>query len=218
MKCRVIGHRANTERWIRRYLKEGAHGIEIDIYMKEGSLEVGHPLDETKPILLRERISKALLGIHFNKGVNIIQAAHYSKGRILWLDLKDPGIYHDVLNIKEIRYDPSEIIITTRFHDEALEIKKKYPWAKVLLSMESLPPRILDLINDVRAEGISLKYEIAKKKPDLIRNLINNRIEIGLWVINDEDQLKKAINWGVKYIVTDFVSLALRYCEALTNN
>ena len=213
MRCEVIGHRANTKKWIKRYIKDGAHGIEIDIYLKGDHVNVGHPIDNTKPALLREKVSKILLGTHLNKGINIIEAIRYVKGRILWLDLKDPNIYEKVLDIEDLKNEPSKVIVTTRFHDEVPNIKRKYPWVEALLSMESLPPRIESVIEEAMADGISLKYEIAEKRPEVIRRLVNENVKIGLWIINDKEQIKNAVNWGVKYVVTDFASLALKYCK-----
>ena len=213
MICEVIGHRANTKRWIRKYIRDGAHGVEIDIYVKGDRINVGHPIDDTKPALLREKVSRILLGTHLSKGINIIEAIRYVRGRILWLDLKDPNIYEKVLDIEDLKKEPSKVIVTTRFHDEVPSIKKRYPWVEALLSLESIPPRIENVIEEAQADGISLKYEIAVKRPEVIRRLVDDGVKVGLWIINDKEQLKNVINWGVKYVVTDFVSLALRYCK-----
>jgi glycerophosphoryl diester phosphodiesterase len=212
---KIIGHRANTYRWIRKYLKEGADGVEIDIYKDKDSFKVGHPVEKERPALLRERIARIILGSHILRTVNLPEAARLLKGRILWLDFKDPHIHEQVLSIREVNEYPSQVIITTRFHDEAAEIKKRFPQVKVLLSIESLPPKIPELVREVNADGISLKFSIGAQRPDYIRNLIDS-IEVGVWVINDEENIEKAISWGVNYIVTDFVLLAKKTCHKVS--
>lgn len=157
------------------------------------------------------------MDFHIVKPVALEKAVEILKGGILWLDLKDRGLA-DYLIRDEYRrvlasYS-SNLVFSTKYHIETTKLKKAYPEAAVLLSLQCAPAKILSLIEEAGADGISL--EIAYATEELVKEVKTGGYLIAVWTVNDEDSAVRALLLGVDYVVSDYVEMVRRVCEGMT--
>lgn len=212
----IIGHRGNTERWIKHYLSRGADGVEIDIYLYEGTVRVGHPYRGPRPALLREKVARFLMDFHIVKPVTLEKAIEILKGGVLWLDLKDRGLADYLINDEYRRVlagYSSNLVFSTKYHIETTKLKRAYPDAVVLLSLQCAPAKALSLIEEAGADGISL--EIAYATEELVNEVKSGGYLIAVWTVNDEDSAVRAALLKVDYVVSDYVEMVRKVCERM---
>lgn len=212
----IIGHRGNTERWIKYYLSRGADGVEIDVYLHGGGVRVGHPYRGSRPALLREKVARFLMDFHVVRPVTLERAVEVLKGRVLWLDLKDRGLADRLINDRYrgiLASYSSNLVFSTKYHIEATKLKRAYPEAVVLLSLQCAPANALSLIEEAGADGISL--ETAYVTEELVDEVKSGGYLIAVWTVNDEDSAVRAALLGVDYVVSDYVEMVGRVCERM---
>ena len=207
----IIGHRANTARWITFYLKRGADGVEVDVYRgEEGEPLIGHPPPRGRVRLLRERIARILANLHLTRPLRVYELARILPDNLtLWLDIKDRGAPKLLEKLSPILVGHSSLVISTRYHNEAQGIKTAMPHAVVMLSLESRPPS-LRVLKRSGADGVAI--EASYLDEDLLKEAREAGFKVAAWVLNTPREIRDAASLGVDFIVTDFPEVARKLC------
>lgn len=207
-----MGHRANTRRWIRRHLRRGADGVEIDVYMDGGKLYVGHPPSRRRYPLLRERIASLLAGLHLSPGVDPSELPRLlPAGTLLWLDLKSRGAPALLATLPPEVREWRPLVVSTRYHDEVAEIRNIIPGSLVVLSLQSRPPRLSSLTRPVSAAGVTIESVYIDE--ELVAEAHDAGLLLAAWVVNDAAEALRLARLGVDVIITDFPEVVRRACR-----
>jgi hypothetical protein len=210
----VLGHKANTVKWIRRYLSEEADGVEIDIYCTPSGVRVGHLVPHREPRLLREKIGNILSNIHFTpseKFYNFTKKAA-KLTRIAMIDLKGvdytPSCIDEIMDAAKVF---EKVYISTRIHVLASKFASKGFTA--LLSMDHYP---VDPITDVkrsRAQGVSISSDYVDQA--LSNRLHEEGLVLAVWTVNDEQEIARVVGLGADIIITEYPRRARQVIEKL---
>lgn len=177
----VYGHKANTLRWAKKYLKEGADGLEVDIYQRGKSILVKHARLGSKRRLLRERIGNVIASFHVKPALPLREYLSYLPLRVpLMLDLKNP--INPTLLRGEVEaggYSVTEVVVSSRWHSIAQDLKAKD--FEVLLSIDHRPMS-LKLYENL-ADGVSINVFYVDNK--LLEEARDLGLRVALWIIND---------------------------------
>lgn len=213
----IVGHRANTLRWLRRYLREGVDGVEVDAVLVGGEPRLGHPARRRRSPLLRERIAQILEGLHILKPMGIRDLVELvPEDIILWVDVKGRGAPELVSKILTLTRRHS-IIVSTRYHDEASQLASmgKDKQIIVMLSMESRPHSLEAIAGSSGARGIAIESSYIDE--DLVREAHMLGMQVASWTVNEESELSRMIGLGVDYVITDYPGVARRLCRELAS-
>ncbi len=181
----VVGHRANTPRWLRRHLRCTSM-VEVDVYLRGNMLVAGHQLPASRPLLLRQRLARILENMHFtpSRPLPLLLSTLPPSARVM-LDLKDrvsPRLVASVLEETEV--EPERVILATRWHSDARSLHEEVG-APVLLSIDSRPANPLGLVEDAGAQGVSVRYSYLD--PLFSRSLRSKGYLVAVWTVNTVD-------------------------------
>jgi len=207
----ILGHRANTLRWIKRYLKEGADGVEIDAIKKNNRLVALHVVPTRRKRLLRERIGDFLSSMKFTPPLPIeILLDYLPSNSYAIVDLKnriEPSLV--VESIERSGLDIGRVFVSTRFHDEAPSLASA--GLKVLLSLDSRPVDLEVLVEKSKASGVSMNIEFLDR--EAVEKLKEKGFVVASWLINSSKEYEKARRLGVEYAITDYPGILRRLEE-----
>jgi glycerophosphoryl diester phosphodiesterase len=210
----VVGHRANTVRWIRRHLAEGADGVEVDVYIDGNKLVVGHPRERRRYPLLRERIASLLAGIHISRGVDLSRLPRLvGPGRLIWLDLKSRDSARLLHSMPREVVEWPRLVVSTRYHDEVPLIRSVAPRALAFLSLQSRPPSLESLTRPARALGVTIESTYIDE--GLVSEARSAGVLLAAWVVNEPEEAARLIKLGVDYIITDFPGVVREACRRI---
>lgn len=198
----VYGHKANTLHWVEKYLKEGADGIEIDVYQQGAHILVEHKRQDTKRRLLREKIGNLIAELHVRPALQLSHFLHKIPARVpLILDLKNPVsplmLKEDVI---KSNYSIGDVLITTRWHNLANSFRAE--GFRVLLSIDHRPIS-LKMYKDV-TDGLSLSIPYVDR--ELLVEARRLRLIIALWVVNEMKDICNIIEYApdALIIITEY--------------
>jgi hypothetical protein len=181
----VYGHKANTLRWAKKYLKEGADGLEVDIYQRGQSILVEHTRLGSKRRLLRERIGSVIASFHVKPALPLREyLSHLPLHVPLMLDLKNP--VNPTLLKEEVEaggYSVLEVVVSSRWHSIAQDLKAR--GFEVLLSIDHRPMSLKSY--EGLADGVSINVFYVDSK--LLEEARDLGFRVALWIINDVEDL-----------------------------
>ena len=196
----VVGHRANTVRWLRRHLA-CTRSVEVDVYLRGGVPVAGHLLPRARPLLLRERLARLLEGLHFTPSRPLRELlAHVPPGSLVMLDLKDrvpPRLLADSLE----EAGGLELVLVTRWHSDARALAEALPGARVLLSIDSRPAEPRALVEAAGAHGVSVRASYIDH--GLVEALHQGGYLVAAWTVNEPREALRLAELGVDMIVSD---------------
>ncbi len=198
----ILGHRANTSRWVKRYIREGADGVEVDVVEANGRIVALHATPSRRKRLLRERIGDFLSSLKFTPPTPPeVLLRGVPDGIYIMFDLKnrvDPDIV--VREIENIPVDSTNILVATRYHDSAPYLSSR--GLNVLLSLDNRPINPSLLVEKSRAHGISINIDYLDA--EIMSEIRHRDYVVATWLINSIEDFEKAVSLGVDIIVTDY--------------
>ncbi len=209
---RLIGHRANTARWLKRQLK-CSHGVEIDVVVdKDGVLRSGHMAPAGRPLLLRERLARVLGELRFTPSPRLEELlAGLSPGQLLLLDLKTRVDVEKLVEaVRAAGLEPRDVIVSTRWHNDAPLFSSL--GFSVLLSIDSRPADPVGLVEAAKGHGIAVRYSYLDEK--LVGSLHGAGLVVAAWTINEPETLCRARGLGVDLVVTDIPCTARQWLRS----
>ena len=208
----IIGHRANVMRVIQQYTRCKVKGYEIDVkYDEKHGFTALHGPSPVK----RPSIPGRILGwIDYKffyrdpllKPMKLENIISYIESRIdkptYMLDLRSANGLHELTAIIEKFNLWKRIIISSEIHPVIKEIKETIgDDIKCLISLNILPVNTVKLIEDAKADGISIKYTLLNE--ELAYSLHENGYTIAAWTINDKQTLEKIKKLNIDMVISD---------------
>ncbi len=213
-KCPVIvGHRANSPVWLKRYIKSEVDMVEFDVWYRDGRIGLGHILEDERHVTLRERIARFLLSIHIRRPPRPARLPQILPERVgAWLDLKT-RIPPKELEVFRGLLDGRQVAVSTRWHSDIPDIRRSLPGALVFASLDHRPADPVKSARESLADGLSLRFAYIDE--DLVNELHSEGLLVAAWTLNDETSIMQAIKMGVDYLITDLPWKAFKYCKRI---
>jgi glycerophosphoryl diester phosphodiesterase len=217
----VIGHRANNKLILKRYLRvKNINGIEIDLMYKNDKIMIKHDKNPVRRPSISGRIIDTIdylffyrnpyLGL-FSLKLNELLRIVEEKNIFLILDIDKPETI--IMLFKQYNKLPSKTIFTSKNH-QVIRYVKEVSRYKGLVSIDSSPINIVDIVNNALADGVSMnKVFITEKHVD---DLHSNGLIIYAWIVNEEETARKMYRLGVDGIITDIPSKMIKLIHNLT--
>ena len=204
----VMGHRANTPRWIRVYLREGAQALEVDVYQRGGRVLVLHPPPSHRPRLARERLGNILGSLHLYPETPLEEhLQHVPPGVPVMLDLKgrvEPGPL--LRSLERAGRGPGDVVVATRRHDSAPGLEAA--GFRVLLSLDCRPQSLAALAPRGGAAGVTVNHVYVDE--GLVGEARSLGWLVAAWRVNRPGEARRLAGLGVDVLITDYPALVLR--------
>ncbi len=219
---KIISHRGaraeepeNTLRALKRAFVCGADAVEIDTRLsKDCKIVVIHDdtLERTTNGFgkVNEKTLEQLRTFDAGKGEKIPKLSEVlllaeNLGIELVIELKEENMEEIVVHeIVEAGMEKS-VIISSFFHPSLLRIKKLAPEIKTGVIISCLPIFPVKLAIDAKADVIFPRYPRLNR--EFVEEASEKEIEIYPWTINSVEDLEKALELGIKGVVTDYPCL-----------
>jgi hypothetical protein len=202
----VLGHRANTPRWVRRFLAEGADGVEVDFFCRGGELFASHLSLVGRARLLRERIASLLTSLHILGPYPLKDILRYlPRGAPLMLDLKSQlseECVEKLVGLSKL----FDSYVSLRDYGVAPRLSDK--GIRVLLSMDHRPLRVLDELAAAGAIGVSISKGYVDE--ELVQTLHDNGYLVAVWTVNTTEEAGRLLALGPDILVTDYPATVLQ--------
>ena len=192
----------------------GVFGSEFDVWMtKDEKLVVNH--DKTfKGINMETGLSSEIRKIHLENGEPIPSLQEYlkfaagkPKTRIILemkslsdLNREDVAVRKIVKILKKQRLLNQTDIIAFSIN-ACLGFKKSIPEARIYYLGGDLPPQ---KIKELGLAGIDYSVKTLKQRPEWVAESHKLGLEVNVWTVNNEEDMKYFIGLGVDYITTDY--------------
>jgi len=230
----IIAHRGasglapeNTLASVQEALKIGARMIEIDIHTtKDGEIVVMHDADVSRTTngvglisqMTLEEIRSLDAGSWFGakfsgeKVPTLDEVLRTVKGKAdLCVEVKDANP-RDVLR-KLMRHNFIDHVILFDFdHDRAYEAKKIQPNLRTLLlgtthaSLSKIDPSLCDFVGSA----------YSKVDESLVKRVHDLGLQIFVYTVNEENQMKEAVELGVDALITNFPNRAFEVLHSVS--
>lgn len=192
----------------------GVYGSEIDVWMTvDGELMVNH--DKVfKGLPMETTPSSQLRQVLLDNGENMPTLDEYlsvvktKTGPRLILEMKSLSDYNreDEAAAKIVKalqkydlLDRTDIIAFSI--NAALAFRKLLPeGVKIFYLDGDLTP---GKVKKMKLDGIDYSTKVLKKHPEWVKKAHENGIEVNVWTVNTEEDMKYFIDLGVDYITTD---------------
>jgi len=227
-KIIVVGHKANSIRKLFKYLSIGVPAVEIDILksLENGRLMIQHISDEEEmlkevhpetPIFeLEEFLRRFKSGIFISNYHSPLEVLRELSGVIdVVLDLKNKSMSKDVVEMLSKIDFRGTIYLTSKFHRDLYEIKKRMPKVKILVTLENQPVNTAEYLGEINANGVSIKYPFIDK--GFVDELHRLGYIVDAWVVNDIYVAKYLAKLRVDMITTDNPSKILKALKGNTH-
>lgn len=208
----IIGHRANVPRVIQRYVCCGVKGYEVDVKYdeKRGLIALHGPSPVKRPSIPGKIMGwidyKFFYRDPLIKPMKLEELIAYIERRVdkpvYMFDLKSvKGLPHLVKIIDEYGLW-GRVIVSSEIHPVVKEIKERIEdGLSCLISLDVLPVNILKVVEDAKADGVSIKYSLLDE--ELVRILHSRGYVVVAWTVNDTETLERMISLDVDIVVSD---------------
>lgn len=208
----IMGHRANVLRIVQRYICCGVKGYEIDVkYNEKRGLIALHGPSPVKRPSIPGRIMgwidyKFFYRDPLIKPMKLEELVAYIESHVdkpvYMFDLRSSKGLQELIMIIE-RYNLwKRVMASSEIHPVIREIKDRAQDSLTcLISLGVLPVNIVRLIEDAKADGVSMKYSLLDK--DLVHSLHKRGYIVAAWTVNDSQTLKKMVDLDVDIVVSD---------------
>ncbi len=222
-KTLIIGHRGakghvaeNTIPSVKYAIDLGANGVEIDVFRcKSGEIVVFHDNNLSKildvnlcieDLDLRAIKSFQIESKYFIPTLEEILSLQLGD-IILNIELKGKGTAIPTIEILKRHFTKGllknkNIIVSSFDWDELLILRSKSQKIPIGVLIDGNPVLALKFADKVNAVSINSNYKFLNKKNI---DLINSKgYKLYPYTVNDEDEMKKLISYGVDGIITDY--------------
>jgi len=208
---KIYGHRANTARIIRYYLRTGIKAFEVDLTLDEGKdkIVLRHGPSPIRRPSIPGRIM-AWIDYHFFYRDPLLKKISFEeilelavrKGIDLLLDIKDLRTAEKLVEVlSTINTRGIELALSSEDHRAIKYVSNKMDKGIFLVSLSVRPVDVPSIVSAASANGISIKYTLLTR--DLIRELKDKGYIVYAWTVNDVKGLYKMIELGVDAVISD---------------
>jgi len=204
----ILGHRANTARWLRRHLRCG-DGVEVDVVSAGDALRTGHQGPAGRPLLLRERLGGFISNLHLAPSPLLHEVLSLlPRGSLVMLDVKDPVEPRRIIDaLRAAGVDTGSVLVTSRWHSLVASVSRLGP--RGLLSIDCRPVDPAGLVSSSGAAGLAVRYSYVDR--GLVEALHASGFLVAAWTVNEPEALRRLEGLGVDIVVTDDPCRARRW-------
>ncbi len=216
----IIGHRANNKLILRRYLRvRDISGIEVDLMYRNGKIMIKHDKNPVRRPSISGRVIDTIDYLFFYRNPYLGLFSLKLDELLRIIGEKNIFLILDIDKLETIttlfkQYDklPSMTIFTSKNH-QVIRYVKEVSRYKGLVSIDSSPINIVDIVNNALADGVSMNKVFITEKH--VNDLHSNGLIIYAWIINEEENARKMYRLGVDGIITDIPSKMIRVIRDL---
>ncbi len=220
---KIYGHRANTLRIIRYYLKTGVKAFEVDLTLDEssGKIVLRHGPSPIKRPSVPGRIM-AWIDYHFFYRDPLLKKISFEEilelaqkySIELLLDIKDLRTAQKLVDdLSTINLRKLDLAISSEDHRAVKYVADRLNRILSLVSLSIRPIDIPRIVSDASANGVSIKYTWLT--PGLVTELKDKGYMIYAWTINDPKELETMYRLGVDAIISDCPDRLIRHMSKL---
>lgn len=120
------------------------------------------------------------------------------------LKVKNTNDYTLLSKVSELirKYSMDSDVVVSSFNKVLIE---KFKEDNAHIKIGYITSKPIDDVNELQCDFISVNYDMLSR--ELVEKIHNSQKEIYVWTINDDKQIKRAINLDVENIITDNVKL-----------
>lgn len=203
----IVGHRGNTMRILKRYIRDRVDVVEVDVRYSGGRFLTIHGPSPIRRPSLQGRVM-AWLDYRFFyrdpllKPLSLSEVANTINGKSdLMIDVKQRGISGKLVRFLEKLDFRGRVYVTSEIHPEIRDVKRMNPGLITIASVNIYPVDIVDVVTKANADMASIHLSILDGK--LIDKLHKNGLKVAVWTVNDQRIAEKFVRMGVDAIVTD---------------
>ncbi len=208
----IIGHRANVLRIVQRYIRCGVKGYEIDVrYDEKRGLVALHGPSPVKRPSIPGRIMgwidyKFFYRDPLIKPMKLEELVAYIESRVdkpvYMFDLRSTKGLQELITIIEKYNLWKRVMVSSEIHPVIREIKDRTEDnLTCLISLGVLPVNIVRLIEDAKADGVSMKFSLLDE--EIVNNLHGKGYTVAAWTVNDSQTLSRMMSLGVDVVISD---------------
>lgn len=218
----VVAHRGasayepeNTLLAIKRAIELKADGIEVDVHQtKDKELVVIHDATVNRTTngrgYIKDMTLEEIKKLFTSKGEKIPtlqEVIDLIKDKIyLEIEIKQRGIEEYVIDkIKENNL--KNLCVTSIFPETIKEIKRINPGIKTGIGVEIKMNNIIKILKEYKVDKACINYLFVDK--NLVTQIKSLNKEVGVWVVNNVEDIKKMIRLNVDQITTDKPDLVI---------
>ncbi len=220
---KIYGHRANTLRIIRYYLRTGVKAFEVDLTLDEssGKIVLRHGPSPIKRPSVPGRIM-AWIDYHFFYRDPLLKKISFEEilelaqkySIELLLDIKDLRTAQKLVDdLSTINLRKLGLAISSEDHRAVKYVADRLNRVLSLVSLSIRPIDIPRIVSDASANGVSIKYTWLT--PGLVTELKDKGYMIYAWTINDPKELETMYRLGVDAIISDCPGRLIRHMSKL---
>ncbi len=220
---KIYGHRANTVRIIKYYLRTGVKAFEVDLTLDKssGKIVLRHGPSPIKRPSVPGRIM-AWIDYHFFYRDPLLKKISFEeilelaqKYNIeLLLDIKDLRTAQKLVDeLSTIDLRKLGLAISSEDHRAVKYVADRLNRVLSLVSLSIRPIDIPRIVSDASANGVSIKYTWLT--PELVTELKDKGYMIYAWTINDPKELETMYRLGVDAIISDCPDRLIRHMPKL---
>ncbi|MBW2976807.1 glycerophosphodiester phosphodiesterase [Candidatus Woesearchaeota archaeon] len=228
MKPMIIGHRGspleapeNTVSSVKKAIKAGADGVEIDVQKtKDSSIVVIHDekVDRTtggkgfvKNLTLKE-IKKLKIKSSDERIPLLQEIIDAAKGKAkLIVEIKEKGIENKVVEIIEKNNIVDDVYVISFYHKVAGNVKKINSKIKTGILFAGNPVDSAALARSANADLLSVHYKPVDR--EMVDNAHKSKLKIFVWNIDTTEDLKNMISLNVDGICSNKPGMVVRYLK-----
>ena len=193
----------------------GCYGSEFDVWLTgDNRLVVNHDrVQKGTDIDMTTASARVIRKIILPNGEPIptldayLRLAKSTPSTRLILELKTHPFVREDLAVKKIvrRLRRLDLLERTDFIsfslNACLAFRKALPEAHIYYLTGDVPPKA---IKNLGLTGIDYSFGVLSQHPEWIAEAHTLGLEVNVWTVNKEEDLRQCIAWGVDYITTDY--------------
>ncbi len=215
----IVGHRGNTWRIIKWYLKVNTPVIEVDARFINGDFYALHGPSSIKRASIPGKIM-ALIDYRFFyrdplfKPLRLRDILEVLSGRAdVMLDVKQLGVEEKLVDLVEETGYKGRVYVTSELHPVIRRIKELRRDYVTIASINILAIDMVKIARDAGADMVSIHIGLVNKR--LIEDYHRENIGVLAWTINDVETAGRLYSMGVDGIVTDRPDLMIKMLNKL---
>jgi hypothetical protein len=214
MDLLIVGHRGNTWRIIKWYLRVGTPVIEVDARYINGDFYALHGPSSIKRASIPGKIMALIDYLFFYrdpilKPVRLRDILHVLNGKAdVMIDVKQIGYEEKLVDTIKNTGFRGRIYITSELHPVLKRFKELDRGFITIASINILAVDMARIAMDADADMVSIHLSLINK--DLIEEFHRNNIGVLVWTVNDVRTASRLYRMNVDGIVTDRPDLMIR--------
>ncbi len=210
----IVGHRGNTWRIIKWYLRIDVPVIEVDARYTNGDFYALHAPSSIKRASIPGKIMAMIDYLFFYRDpiIRRIRLGDILKalsGRAdVMIDIKQSGYEERLARLISDTGYKGRVYVTSELHPVLKRFKEINGDYTTIASINILAVNMVGIARDAGADMVSIHLSLLNR--DLVEEFHDNNIKVLAWTVNDVDTAERLAEMGVDGLVTDRPDLMIK--------